>query len=59
MRDDWGRVKVKVMLLLNLAKYKSDPNLQNDLMGTGSHLIEAKSSTSNWKPLEWLHPELD
>jgi predicted NAD-dependent protein-ADP-ribosyltransferase YbiA (DUF1768 family) len=49
MRDDWEQEKVKVMLLLNLAKYTSDLNLQNELIATDGFSIEAKDSTSNWK----------
>ena len=49
MRDDWEQGKVKIMLLLNLAKYAADYSLQDLLIATGNHAIEAKASTSNWK----------
>jgi predicted NAD-dependent protein-ADP-ribosyltransferase YbiA (DUF1768 family) len=49
MRDDWEQEKVKVMLLLNLAKYASDANLQDELVATDGFSIEAKGSTANWK----------
>ena len=49
MRDDWEQEKVKVMLLLNLAKYASDTNLQDELVATDGFSIEAKGSTANWK----------
>ena len=49
MRDDWGQEKVKVMLLLNLAKYASDTDLQDELVATDGFSIEAKGSTANWK----------
>ena len=49
MRDDWEQEKVKVMLLLNLAKYASDANLQGELIATDGFSIEAKGSTVNWK----------
>ena len=49
MRDDWEQEKVKVMLLLNLAKYASDVELQDELVATDGFSIEAKGSTANWK----------
>ena len=49
MRYDWEREKVKVMLLLNLAKYASDANLQDELVATDGFSIEARGSTANWK----------
>ena len=49
MRDDWQQEKVKVMLLLNLAKYESDADLQKKLVATDGFSIEAKESTANWK----------
>ncbi len=49
MRDDWEQEKVKVMLLLNLAKYASDADLQDELVATDGFSIEAKGSTANWK----------
>ncbi len=49
MRDDWEQEKVKVMLLLNLAKYASDAGLQDELVATDGFSIEAKGSTANWK----------
>ena len=49
LRDDWEREKVKLMLLLNLAKYNSGKSLQKDLIETGDCRIVARSSTGNWK----------
>ena len=49
MRDDWEQEKVKVMLLLNLAKYASNADLRNELVATDGFSIEAKRSTANWK----------
>ena len=49
LRDDWEREKVKLMLLLNLAKYNSDKSMQEDLIETGDCRIVARSSTGNWK----------
>ena len=49
MRDDWEQEKVKVMLQLNLAKYASDADFQDDLVATDGFSIEAKNSTANWK----------
>ena len=49
LRDDWEREKVKLMLLLNLAKYNSDKSMQEDLIETGGCRIVARSSTGNWK----------
>ena len=49
MRDDWEQEKVKVMLLLNLAKYASDTELQDELVATDGFSIEARRSTANWK----------
>ena len=49
MRDDWEQEKVKIMLLLNLAKYASDADFQDDLVATDGFSIEAKNSTANWK----------
>jgi hypothetical protein len=49
MRYDWEQEKVKIMLLLNLAKYAADAKLQDDLVATNGFSIEAKGSTANWK----------
>ena len=49
MRDDWDQEKVKIMLLLNLAKYASDSSFQEDLMETGNQRIEGQDSTWEWK----------
>ena len=49
MRDDWEQEKVKVMLLLNLAKYASNADLQDELVATDGFSIEAMGSTANWK----------
>tara|TARA_B100000927_G_scaffold248946_1_gene212752 strand:- start:676 stop:1227 length:552 start_codon:yes stop_codon:yes gene_type:complete len=48
MREDWQENKVKVMLLLNIAKYASDKDFQNQLLETIGQGIEAQPSTSNW-----------
>ena len=48
MREDWQENKVKVMLLLNIAKYASDKDFQNQLLETMGQGIEAQPSTSNW-----------
>ena len=45
---DWQENKVKVMLLLNIAKYASDKDFQNQLLQTKEQGIEALPSTSNW-----------
>ena len=49
LREDWEKEKVKLMLLLNLAKYNSDKSMQEDLIRTGNCRIVARSSTGNWK----------
>ena len=49
MREDWGQEKVKIMLLLNLAKYASSPSFQEDLIATGNQRIEGQESTWEWK----------
>ena len=49
MREDWSQKKVKIMLLLNLAKYASDSSFQGDLMATGDQRIEGRESTWEWK----------
>ena len=49
MREDWAHKKVKIMLLLNLAKYASDSSFQEDLMATGNQRIEGQESTWKWK----------
>lgn len=48
MRSDWEQEKVKVMLLLNLAKYSSNKEFQNDLLETENYRIIANESTANW-----------
>ena len=48
MRSDWEQEKVKVMLLLNLAKYSSNQDFQNDLLETENYRIIANESTANW-----------
>ena len=48
MRHDWQENKVKVMLLLNIAKYASNKDFQNQLLDTLGQGIEAQPSTSNW-----------
>lgn len=48
MRQDWQENKVKVMLMLNIAKYASDKDFQNQLLQTKGQGIEALPSTSNW-----------
>ena len=48
MREDWQENKVKVMLLLNIAKYASEKDFQNQLLHTKGQDIEALPSTSNW-----------
>ena len=48
MRSDWEQEKVKVMLLLNLAKYSSNKEFQNDLLETENYRIIAQGSTANW-----------
>ena len=48
MREDWQENKVKVMLLLNIAKYASDKDFQKQLLETIGQGIEAQPSTSNW-----------
>ena len=51
-RSDWEKVKVQVMLDANLAKYQSNPKLQQELLATGDVEITGAAST------EWLHPSL-
>ena len=48
MRSDWEQEKVKMMLLLNLAKYSSNQDFQNDLLETENYRIIANESTANW-----------
>ena len=48
MRQDWQENKVKVMLLLNIAKYASNKDFQDQLLQTRGQGIEALPSTSNW-----------
>lgn len=45
-RSDWDIVKVGVMYEVNLAKYKRHPELQQDLLNTGTAEIRGGPSTS-------------
>jgi predicted NAD-dependent protein-ADP-ribosyltransferase YbiA (DUF1768 family) len=47
-RDDWERVKVKVMTLLNCAKYASSADMCSDLLDLGRSRILGQQSTWNW-----------
>lgn len=47
-REDWELEKVKVMLLLNIAKYAANKGFQKDLSSTKNHRIIARGSTWNW-----------
>ena len=48
IRDDWQDQKVKIMLLLNLAKYSSKQEYQSDILRTGTTRIIAQNSTAMW-----------
>ena len=48
MREDWGQVKVKVMTVLNIAKYASSVDYCFDLIETGTNRILGQQSTWNW-----------
>ena len=44
MREDWGQVKVKIMTLLNIAKYASSVDYCFDLIETGTCLLYTSPS---------------
>lgn len=46
MRRDWERVKVRIMLDVNRAKYEQNPQLQQELLATGDIEIRGGPSTS-------------
>ena len=48
MRKDWELVKVKVMTVLNIAKYASSVDYCFDLIETGTNRILGQQSTWNW-----------
>ena len=48
MRKDWEVVKVKVMSVLNIAKYASSVDYRFDLIETGTNRILGQPSTWNW-----------
>ena len=47
-REDWEIEKIKVMLLLNIAKYAANKIFQQDLATTKNYRIIAKRSTWKW-----------
>jgi predicted NAD-dependent protein-ADP-ribosyltransferase YbiA (DUF1768 family) len=47
-REDWELEKIKVMLLLNIAKYAANKSFQHDLVATQNYRIIAKGSTWKW-----------
>ena len=47
-REDWELEKIKVMLLLNIAKYAANKSFQHDLVATQNYRIIAKESTWKW-----------
>ena len=48
MREDWEQVKVKVMTVLNIAKYASSVDFCFDLIETGTNRILGQPSTWKW-----------
>ena len=59
VREDWNAVKVEVMLRVNRAKYAQNPQLQRELVATGTAKIVGSPSTS-WKlqdgtTVNWSH----
>ena len=48
MRQDWEQVKVKIMTVLNIAKYASSVDYCFDLIDTGTNRILGQPSTWNW-----------
>ena len=58
MRSDWEQEKVKVMLLLNLAKYSSNKQFRDDLLETENYRIIAQGSTANWTFTERCNRDL-
>ena len=48
MRKDWEQVKVKLMTVLNIAKYASSVDYCFDLIATGTNRILGQPSTWNW-----------
>lgn len=48
LRKDWELEKVKVMLLLNIAKYAANKDFQQDLATTQNSRIIARRSTWKW-----------
>jgi ribA/ribD-fused uncharacterized protein len=51
-RPDWDAVKVQAMFDINLAKYKSNPELQAELLATQDAQIVGAGSTG------WNHPTM-
>ena len=48
IREDWEMVKVKLMTVLNIAKYASSVDYCFDLIETGTNRILGQPSTWNW-----------
>ncbi len=48
MHEDWEQVKVKVMTVLNIAKYASSVDFCFDLIETGTNRILGQPSTWKW-----------
>lgn len=54
VRPDWARVKVKVMLDVNRAKFRQHPDLSKELISTGSvQIVGAPSTSWTWKGIEY------
>lgn len=47
-REDWEDIKVKVMTVLNIAKYESSVSMRLDLISTGTNRILGQPSTWRW-----------
>jgi len=52
VHPDWDKIKVDTMFDVNWAKYKSNPDLVAELLGTGKVPIDGAPSTG------WRHPKL-
>lgn len=46
---EWNSIKVHIMYLINRAKYKSNPRLQQQLLATQDSIIWGRPSTHDWQ----------
>lgn len=48
LRNDWAKVKIKLMTLINLAKYASNLSFRTELDSTGNNRLLSRNSTWKW-----------